>query len=157
MKTGHYYLMPTLVGPLGSTLAGVKAGKTDQEAFGRIRAYEQPGVQYTMSVWYGVLTDIKFLEDKFKNKFEHANMRRKFKTVCTEVFIGDHAEFCQAVDDIIQEYRLDVKFFTSGYSITNKTEHGIFLANNSKPILSFQKDEPRKYSFLGDSNFNIWA
>ncbi len=135
MATANYYIMPTKVGPLGSTLDGIKAGMTIQEPWGRKRAYEQCGIQFLMNVWYGEIHDVEFLEKKFIALHDHANMRRHFKTVCTEVFVGDVADYVESVESIIEKHQLDVKYHIGDYDPINKTEHDFFILKNPKPAL----------------------
>ncbi len=129
--TGIFYMFETRVGFVGSTTVGVKIGTTVQEVYGRLRAYEQSGTQYITSAWKGPGTEIAFLEDKFKELLDAANMKHSFTTSSEEVFIGNKDQFMDNVEEIISHYNLPISFYVDGYHCYNKTQHNKFMAKNT--------------------------
>ena len=130
-KFGIFYMFETRVGLVGSTIAGVKIGTSVNEVYERLRAYEQPGTQYVTSAWRGSGPDVAFLEEKFKQHLDSANMRHSFSTSCEEVFIGPKDEFMDNVEEIISYYKLPIKFHVDGYHCLNKTQHRRYLQENA--------------------------
>lgn len=124
-----FYIFETRVGPVGSTIEGVKIGVSTQEMYGRLRAYEQPGTQYIASAWEGPGMDISYLEKLFKKEFDSVNMKTQYETSATEVFIGSKSYFVEQIDGLIKDRKLPIKFHLDNYRCVNKTQHRNFMAN----------------------------
>jgi hypothetical protein len=153
-----FYIFETRVGPVGSTIEGVKIGVSTQEMYGRLRAYEQPGTQYIASAWEGPGMDISYLEKLFKNEFNAVNMKTQFETSATEVFIGYKSYFIEQIEELIKYRKLSIKFHLDNYHCVNKTQHVNFMSNY-KPLnhISTNNDmviEPVKKEF---KIFDIYA
>lgn len=154
-----FYILETRVGPIDSTLEGVKLGITKQEMWGRLRAYHQAGVLYKACAWKGNAADIHFLEARAKKDFAAYNMRTQFETCATEVFIGKKASFVYEIEQIIAYAQLDVQYVLEDYGAFNITKHETHVAEakpftllncNTEPLIPIFRTNPQS-----DTTFNL--
>jgi hypothetical protein len=120
----HLYVMPTLFGPIDALMDGVKVGTTVKQPWERLRAYRQSGVMYEFKyVYKGDVDDIKKLERLFHECMDEANIQNMISATCTEVYFLDEDMARDQINELIEDYDLNVTLVYTDYTSCNKSNH----------------------------------